>query len=77
MGDVCTLLCYNGYFHKLPISNVGTCSYIQFYDILFNNIKIVIIVFSITASNDGCKFKHYYKRAILNIFKTILVTYLI
>ena len=39
-----------------------------FYDILFNNVKIVIILFSITVSNNGCKFKHYYNRAIFDIF---------
>ena len=69
------LLCYNGCFNKLPISKLG--SYIHFYDIvLFNNVKIVIILFSTTASNNGCKLKHYYNRAILNILKTVVVTYL-
>ena len=44
----------------------------HFYDIvLFNNVKIVIILFSITASNNGCKLKHYYNRAILYIFKQL------
>ena len=47
-------------------------SYIHFYDIvLFNNVMIVIILFSITASNNGCKLKHYYNRAILDIFKQL------
>ena len=46
------------------MSNVG--SYIHAYDILFNNIKTIIILFSITASNNG--FKHYYNRAILDMF---------
>ena len=43
-------------------------SYIQLYDILFNNVKIVIILFSMTASNYECNFKRYYNRAILDIF---------
>ena len=43
-------------FNKLPISKLG--SYIHFYDsVLFNNVMIVIILFIITASNNGCKLK--------------------
>ena len=44
-------------------------SYVHFYDILFNNVQIVIILFSINASNNGCKFKHYYNRLYLTYFK--------
>ena len=55
---------------KLPISKLG--SYIHFYDIvLFNNVNIAIILFSITASNNGCKLKHFYNRALLDIFKQL------
>ena len=76
MSALCNLHCnvITAVLIKIPISNVG--SYIHFYDILFNNFKIVIILFSIIASNNECKFKHYYNRAILDIFQTILVTYL-
>ena len=43
-----------------------------FYDIvLFNNVKIVIILFGMTASNNRCKLKHYYNRAMLDIFKQL------
>ena len=45
-------------------------TYIHFCNIfLFNSVKIVIILFNITSSNNGCKLKHYYNRAILDIFK--------
>ena len=51
--------------------SVNKGSYIHFYDIvLFNNVKIVIIVFSITASNNGCKLQHYYNRVILDILNS-------
>ena len=60
------VMVYHFCFYKLPVSYLG--SYIHVYDILFNIVKIVIILFSITASNNGCKFKHYYNRAILDIF---------
>ena len=69
MFALCNLHC-NGCFNILPISKLG--SYIHFYDIvLFNNVKIVIILLSISASNNGCKLKHYYNRAMLDIFKQL------